>query len=382
MNNNNDLLHHSHTTQKKQKINYWMISTIILGTILITLIGLFASTLSVTRDNHPDLIKATSEPGKDDGLSSSSAQETYKSVVLLDIPWGSESSQVGLFEHKGLDAGPNQVPQSFDVDKDGNVFILDSVNMRVVRYNPKGKFLGSFPVGVRDDIRIAPDGSLYLLGYGQHVVLHYSDDGKLLERIPIPREIEEPFIGLYFDAFGRLMIGHIEWEKPTGKNRVERYSLLRSNGATLHSYDGMPSSAAMTFYAYFANDRLKGIMRVYDSTNTLKETINLDFPSVLREKQPYVYFMGVDRREYLYFYASVESENVKGSEDVLLKYDQKGALVASVSATEPIIRSGAISRIMGSVFIRYRVHPRGDIYFVYPLKSSFVLVKSFTQGRE
>jgi hypothetical protein len=82
---------------------------------------------------------------------------------VVETVWGRGTSEVGL-EH-----GPSAPPvggSSFDVDAAGNVFVLDQVNRRVLRWASGSPSRGSIPVAVDGtiaDLAVAADGSMYVL---------------------------------------------------------------------------------------------------------------------------------------------------------------------------------------------------------------------------
>ena len=64
VNSDNALPYQHHPLQQKQKINYWVISTIILGILIFITIGIFLLTINVARDNSSALIIVTPVPSK------------------------------------------------------------------------------------------------------------------------------------------------------------------------------------------------------------------------------------------------------------------------------------------------------------------------------
>ncbi len=79
-------------------------------------------------------------------------------------PWGKGAGEIGL------EGGPNTAPvggSSFDVDADRNVFVLDQVNRRVLRWAASGAAAPeaiAVPVdGTIADLAMAPDRTMYVL---------------------------------------------------------------------------------------------------------------------------------------------------------------------------------------------------------------------------
>ena len=64
--------------------------------------------------------------------------EIYQAELFVQASWGDGQGEVGLSNpsEQGVeDAGPNYGPQSFDVAENGHLFLLDSVNGRVIEYD-------------------------------------------------------------------------------------------------------------------------------------------------------------------------------------------------------------------------------------------------------
>ena len=64
--------------------------------------------------------------------------ETYEAEVFIGAEWGEREGEVGLYKSPGDEGGDGPVygPQSFDVsDETGYLYLLDSVNERVLEYD-------------------------------------------------------------------------------------------------------------------------------------------------------------------------------------------------------------------------------------------------------
>lgn len=88
--------------------------------------------------------------------------------VVLTVPWGNGVGEVGY--EKWIDPAGEQScgPSSFAVDASGNVFLLDSVNGRVIVYDSRGSFLSQFPLPATDpldDIVVDSQGYLWVSTY-------------------------------------------------------------------------------------------------------------------------------------------------------------------------------------------------------------------------
>lgn len=89
---------------------------------------------------------------------------------VLSIPWGSGPGQAGKLERK---EGESEGPASFAVSATGELYLLDQVNARVLKFSPAGRLVATIPIPVSkpecqegasfEDIVLAPDGNLLLL---------------------------------------------------------------------------------------------------------------------------------------------------------------------------------------------------------------------------
>jgi DNA-binding beta-propeller fold protein YncE len=99
----------------------------------------------------------------------------------------------------GIIVGPKDEPFSMPSDvavgRDGDLYVLDGVNNRVVVFNAAGEFrfqfgskgsdLGQmfFPLG----ITTTQDGKVYVADSGNHRFQVFSPDGKAIKAVPLPR---------------------------------------------------------------------------------------------------------------------------------------------------------------------------------------------------
>ena len=82
--------------------------------------------------------------------------------VFATAPWGSALGQLG--HDRPHEANP-EGPMSLTSDAHGNVFVLDNVNRRLVRYDRDGHAAQAFPLsqGAPQDVAVARDGSMAVL---------------------------------------------------------------------------------------------------------------------------------------------------------------------------------------------------------------------------
>lgn len=113
----------------------------------------------------------------------------------------SESDTVGqqiIVKATGVIVGPKDEPFSMPSDvavgRDGDLYVLDGVNNRVVVFNATGEY--SFQFGSRGSnlgqmffplgITTTPDGKVYVADSGNHRFQVFSPDGNAIKTIPLP----------------------------------------------------------------------------------------------------------------------------------------------------------------------------------------------------
>lgn len=107
--------------------------------------------------------------------------------VHLFLPDGTALGSYGTGQRQrspeGLDG-----PEGVALDRDGNLFIADTGNNRIVRRSREGELLGHFGSSGKEaleyprDLTVGPDGLLYVIERGQARLSAYSLEGELLHR--------------------------------------------------------------------------------------------------------------------------------------------------------------------------------------------------------
>lgn len=82
--------------------------------------------------------------------------------VLAELGWGSGDNELG--RDRPDEANP-EAPMSLTVDAQGNVWVLDQVNARLVKLDKTGKRVGATPLTVQaaQDVAIAADGTAVVM---------------------------------------------------------------------------------------------------------------------------------------------------------------------------------------------------------------------------
>ncbi len=114
------------------------------------------------------------------------AMDTYTSRTLIVAPVGSGPGEMGVFEMPEIRP---VVPGAIALDNEGNLYISDSHNRRVVKYDSEGNFVAAIPLRLPmsvKDIRVGSDGTIYLLEGGGAFVRRINQNGELLLEYPKP----------------------------------------------------------------------------------------------------------------------------------------------------------------------------------------------------
>jgi DNA-binding beta-propeller fold protein YncE len=146
----------------------------------------------------------------------------------------------------GSQHGSFLTPVDLNTDAQGNIYVADSRNQRVEKFDAQGAYLQSFeaneqtgPFSELWGIGVADDGTLYVGDTWNHRVLKFAPDGSFLQAWGQPSAVPEPGP---FDLFGPRDIaidpeGNL-WVTDTGNNRLLKYS---QDGESLGIYGGKGS---------------------------------------------------------------------------------------------------------------------------------------------
>lgn len=307
-------------------------------------------------------------------------EETYIASKIITVSWGNRENQIGIHnpsEKESGDLGENYGPQSFDIDKSGHIYILDTVNARVIQYNQNGIYLNNFLIAniTPDDIRVHGD-KIYIFDYGTHAIFKYTISGKLLNKYTIPKEIDEPYKGINIDYVGNLMI---EKREKTGGQTISRFFQISEKGTKnkTNNYIGHQAKNCIDYFLFSPKEStpLKSVINILNHEGVLKKKIILRLPEFKNNDEHYVYFYGLDDETNIYLKVAYENLRKRGWEEIILKYTVGGELMALVNLTAPIEINGEVPSPYTLPFVRHRIMANGDIYYMFPLKHVFQIIK-------
>lgn len=334
---------------------------------------------------------SSSEENEPDNNEENSELETYRSELFIEAKWGEGKGEVGLFNpsEQGIeDAGPNYGPQSFDINEsDGHLFLLDSINKRVIEYGENGKYLRDFYIGIgaTTDIKIK-DENIYILSFGSDAVYKLDMSGKILEKYLITPG-KNPGVGnggIEFDEDENIMVD----TSISGYNDGDyRFYQIGPNGDEwkTNSYIGNITRDKKGFYL------IKGIDWLTYKVQTLNrlESVQKEFAIKLPQKA-YVYYYGSDAKGNIYLNVGYKDsiETKEGiSDEFVFKYDKNGILLAEFDLFVPLRKFFSDDEILAiprlylyaNDFINVRIDNKGEMYRLYSFKDKGIMIFKYSK---
>ena len=147
-----------------------------------------AASAALTGDVEPTVAAAPDLPAIDLPGTSVAVGGSGPSQVLVRGSPGSGPGQFGLQGNPSRDDEDALGPPTFAVGPAGGLLVLDVLNGRIQRFDPRGRPAGSFPVArtspepvFEQDLAIADDGTLFVVTEGESPALtQYDAAGKVL----------------------------------------------------------------------------------------------------------------------------------------------------------------------------------------------------------
>ena len=119
---------------------------------------------------------------------------------------------VNKFGGKGSEDGQLIAPHSIDIDKDGNVYVTDTGNDRIQKYNSDGKFILKWGFGdtggqgaerTPHQLTVDSNGYVYLTDKNAHQILKFDENGTFIGSYGSKGSTEGKFLephGIVFDS--------------------------------------------------------------------------------------------------------------------------------------------------------------------------------------
>ena len=313
--------------------------------------------------------------------------EIYEAEIFIEAKWGEGEGEVGIYKSGGDEggAGPVYGPQSFDVDdKTGYLYLLDSVNERVIEYNEAGKYLRDFPIacGGTGDVRVSPDGEyLYVFSWRCEAVYKYDIKGEFLESYKVlPNEKNRPTLslgGLSFDKNGNVML-ELEIEDYF---KGDKFYQIGKNGDEWknNNYIGYPLSNKNEYCSVGSLKKgetwKKRHLSIFDKNDKLKREFEIEL-----SRDGFIYFRGIDKGNNLY----LEIQYSEGSGDnEIRKYNQSGSLLAVVDVKKFLktkleeINNNKDAYV--NYFKNFQISGNGDIYAMFSFENEGLKIFKYSQ---
>lgn len=336
-------------------------------------------TLKPTETLEPTKLPAPTEP------------ETYESKLFIGAKWGKGKGEVGLLydpKEAGEETGPNYGPQSFDVDEaTGHLFLMDSINERIIEYDENGKYLGDFSIGIgaTTDMKIK-DNYIYILSFGSDAVYKLDMSGKILETYLIASG-KNPGIGnegIEFDENGNVMV---ETSIKEYNNNEYRFYQIGPNGDEwkTNSYKGNISRDKKGFYFARGSDWYTSKIQKVDKDGNVQK----EFTVKLKEKA-YVYYEGFDDKDNVYLnigYKDPIKTEEGSSDEFVWKYNKNGNLLTEIDLFIPLKKYFKDSELLAVPRIyqyarqfRYiRITSNGDIYCMFNFEGRGIMIFKYSK---
>ena len=275
--------------------------------------------------------------------------------------------------------GVSYGPQSFDInDSNDHLFLLDSVNERVLEYDENGKYLKNFPIacGGTGDIRVSPDyKSLYIWSNRCGAIYKYDIVGEFLESYHVTPG-KNPGIGnsgMAFDKNGNIMLD-IQIEDYL---KGSRFYQIGKNGDEWkeNNYFGFISKDGKEYY------RTKSIDQYHRSIQTLDVNGKLQKEFIIKLLQKaYVYYYGCDEKKNIYLNVAFEHRDENDGyyfDEFIWKYNKKGDMVSNIDVLSFLRKKHNVNdnKLLPDYSyawapINYvRVDNIGNIYYMFTFKN-------------
>lgn len=320
--------------------------------------------------------------------------ETYQAEIFIEAEWGNGKGEVGIESFGGDESSTGLLygPQSFDVDDSSNhLFILDSINERIIEYDENGKYLRDFLIGIgaTTDIKIK-DEYIYILSFGSDAVYKLDMSGEILDSYSLPGK--NPGMGnggIEFDENGNIMV---EINIDGYYDEESRFYEIGKNGDEwkTNSYNGNISRDKKGFYFTGGTDWPTRTVQIKNRMGSIQKEF-----AVKLSKRAYVYYRGCDDEGNIYLDIGYEYGSIWDNDSYIdhfiWKYNKKGRLIMEIDRSIPLqklfkkpkeeiltVESG-YNGYYTQEFKRMRITNSGDIYWMTTFENEGLKIFKYSQ---
>jgi len=294
--------------------------------------------------------------------------EIYIPKELVTASWGTSEKDIGLTEGRPPYGGP----QAITVDRGGNVYILDTVNYRVKKYDNHGNFKKNIPYNQNIgaiDMCVGNDGSIYLLNSLDYSVYQYNLTGEVLRQYPKPEWLYQ-ITRIDIDKNNNLVAGGLletsEPDRPLEKVTV----LLGTKSEVFSELRQKATQKRGRFYrGGIAYTHLEGINEKEGTFRVINENRQVIAELPIETSKPIaaVPFFDTDLNGNIYIVLEtfLDSYTTKISSQVR-KYNREGQLIAQFELPDGFYTVPAR---------RVVVDDPGSLYLLLPLEHQVKVIK-------
>jgi len=250
------------------------------------------------------------------GLLETKNKEFYTPKELIKLKWGKLENQAGILKLPNFYYGP----QSFTIDRNGNIYLLDSINRRVKVYDKNNRFIKEIPIiNSRAEDILIEDNLFFILDTPSNSITKYDFEGRVLENIKIPYEIEL-ITGIFKDNKDILTIETAREETFKIIKEDKEFKFIKNE--TL----GIQPQNSEAFYYTEKIDGKTGVLKIFEPKGLKEIYYRPDPDKVLGT----IIFAGIDKSKKNIYVVVEELEGFKVDRKIV-KYSPDGVLQTSFS---------------------------------------------------
>ena len=294
-------------------------------------------------------------------------QETYVPQMIIDAPWGEKNQVYDKEESKpgefGLSKGegPPRGPSSFTVAPNGDVYIIDIMNLRTQRFSSEGNFISIIPNAWGVDLCVDKNDNVYLLcehGKAKHYVRKYDPAGNLIKEYPVFEDLGM-VIGntarIYLDDSGRLFV--------SCRRYFEDFDIIFQIGTTTQELSPGEQKASLRRGVFGENPDIRNGAQFYQTGGGNLYLVDVRGDTLKRSRLKES-FLGADAEGKIYtcrWYS--ESKTY-----IIRKYDSVGKLLSAIKWMPKLYT--------GYNMLKYEmIDGRGNVYVYSSTKDKFTITK-------